>query len=63
MRTGVLVLRVWTESEPGGRPRARLTATRDVSDPRPAETTVMGPEDVCAAVQAWLEDFAHDRRL
>jgi hypothetical protein len=61
MRTGVLVLRVWMEGQPEGQPRARLTATHDISDPRPAVVTVVGPDEVCAAVRAWLEDFTNDR--
>ena len=55
-RTGVLVMRVWTEP---GRPelRARLIETDGVDG---GETTVAaaGIDAICDAVRAWLEPLA-----
>jgi hypothetical protein len=55
-RTGVLVVRVWTE--PGApEPRARLIETSGVEGVG-SSTVAAGVDAICAAVRAWLEPFA-----
>jgi hypothetical protein len=56
-RTGVLVLRIWTEDGGSGL-RARISSTTGV-DSVPPSTAVAGSlEDIRAAVIAFLEAFA-----
>jgi hypothetical protein len=55
-RTGVLVVRVWTE--PGAPElRARLIETTGL-DGVGSATAAAGIDAICAAVRAWLEPFA-----
>ena len=54
-RVGVLVIRIWVEGE--AEPRARITASMDVAQPR--QTTVMASsvDEVCTIVRDWLTRF------
>jgi hypothetical protein len=57
-RTAVLIVRAWVE--PGGRGselRARITQFLDISSGEHTVGTVASMEEVCAAVQSWLECF------
>ena len=55
-RTGVLVVRIWTEGE--GAVRARVSSTTGL-DSTPPSTAVAGSvDDVRAIVAAFLEAFA-----
>jgi hypothetical protein len=57
-RTGVLVVRVWTESGPDGPGlRARITQTVDVTAGAEVVTAAATADDVCAAVKEWLEAY------
>ena len=57
-RTGVLVLRIWTEDEQAGIVRARISSTTGL-DSIPPSTTVAGSlDDISAIVAAFLEAFA-----
>ena len=56
-RTGILVIRVWTEPGAPGRLRARLTQAADLGEPATALATAGDVPGVCAAVEAWLRRF------
>ena len=56
-RTGILVIRVWTEGDPPGRLRARLTQTGDLADPAVTLATASDVRGVCDAVETWLREF------
>jgi len=54
-RVGVIVVRVWVETD--GQPRARVTATTDVSTDDQTVSSAEGVEGIVAAVRSWLERF------
>jgi hypothetical protein len=56
-RTGLLLVRVWTDAASGTRIRARITRTLDVERPEAAMTSVCPVEDVEAVVRSWLYTF------
>jgi hypothetical protein len=57
-RTGLLVVRVWTESGlDGPELRARITQTVDVIAGAEVVTAAATPDDVCGAVKEWLEAY------
>jgi hypothetical protein len=56
-RTGILVIRVWTEGDAPGRLRARLTQTGDLADPAITLATASDLRGVCDAVEIWLREF------
>jgi hypothetical protein len=56
-RTGVLVLRIWTEDGQAGVVRARISSTTGL-DSTPPSTAVAGSlDDIRALVAAFLEAF------
>jgi hypothetical protein len=55
-RTGVLLVRVWTEEGKEGL-RARITAVGDVSDGVMSVTFATSVADITSAVTDWLQDF------
>ncbi|HKD95778.1 MAG TPA: hypothetical protein VKB43_13825 [Gaiellaceae bacterium] len=55
-RTGVLVIRAWTEED--DRVRARLTETIDADEPGWDARGAEGEEAILAAVAAWLREFS-----
>ena len=59
-RTGILVIRVWTEGDAPGRLRARLTQTGDLADAATSLATASDVRGVCDAVEAWLRGFLDD---
>jgi hypothetical protein len=58
-RTGVLIIRAWTEGE---NPSViiRITATFDVLAGEPMKTTVTTISEACLIVEEWLANFASD---
>ena len=56
-RTGILVIRVWTEPGAPGRLRARLTQTGDLAEAATSLATASDVRGVCDAVEAWLRGF------
>lgn len=54
-RTGVLVIRAWTEGEPPTL-RARLTGTSDIAQGEQTSMTLAGATSVTAAVGRWLDE-------
>jgi hypothetical protein len=56
-RSGVLVVRVWTDVANGPELRARLTRTLDVARGEAMVITAATREQVVADVQTWLDDF------
>ena len=55
-RTGVLVVRVWTEG-PETAFRARITGTEDILGAAWSTRVVGSAAEVVAVVDGWLEDF------
>lgn len=55
-RTGVLLIRVWWESEPSVW-RARITHRVDVTGPGETVTFAATTDDIHAAVGEWLRTF------
>lgn len=55
-RVSVMVVRVWIDSSDGAF-RARLTHTRDLSDREQSSDVAGNPDQVVAAVRAWLDAF------
>lgn len=56
-RTGLLVIRVWVESDPPGRLRGRITQTVDVVGGEELSATASTAEAIEAVVHDWLEHF------
>ena len=56
-RTGVLVLRIWTE-DGGGDLRARISSTTELESTPPSTAVAGSLDDVRAMVAAFLEAFA-----
>ena len=56
-RTGILVIRIWTEGDAPGRLRARLTQTGDLGEAATGLATASDVRGVCDAVEAWLRGF------
>jgi hypothetical protein len=55
-RTGVLVLRIWTESANRSL-RARITSTLDVDGGAQESQAAASAEQILTAVRAWIEAF------
>ena len=56
-RTGILVIRVWTERDAPVQLRARLTQTGDLGEAATTLATASGVRGVCDAVEEWLREF------
>lgn len=56
-RTGLLIVRLWTEPTAHEGLRARITQTLDSSGPEQAMATAATPEDIYALVRTWVEAF------
>ena len=56
-RTGILVVRLWIETNAGDGFRARITRTLDAAGPEQAAATAATPEDIYAVVRTWVEAF------
>lgn len=56
-RQGILVIRVWTDHESSGPPRARITSLTDISSDEHLTTAAAGVQSIIDAVRAWLDEF------
>lgn len=56
-RSGVLVLRVWTEARADVRLWATITAERDLDAAARTEVAAAGLPEIVDLVRAWLEEF------
>lgn len=62
-RTGVLVIRIWIEPDPGGEIRARITEAQGMTDGDWTSASAAGADAVVARVREWVEAFAaHEDR-
>jgi hypothetical protein len=55
-RTGLFMVRVWTE-DPASGLRARVTSVLDVAAPEQVVNTAGNADDICDRLRAWLEAF------
>ena len=55
-RTGVLVVRAWTETADRS-VRARITSTLDVEGGAQNSQAAASAEEILTAVRKWIEDF------
>jgi len=56
-RAGVIVIRVWVEDASEAGPRARITASNDLSSGEQTVAVAQGAEDILAVVRSWLDAF------
>jgi hypothetical protein len=56
-RTGVLVIRAWSEALPERSLRARITQTLDISTGTSVQTAAGTEEQILATVRTWLQEF------
>ncbi len=59
-KTGLLIIRTWIEQGSPEPLRAHIRVSTDVSAGFERTVTLLRAEDVCAAVQAWLDDIMRD---
>jgi hypothetical protein len=59
-RTGVLVIRAWTERPAENLLRARITQTLDVSTGTSVQKTAGSEAEILAIVRSWLREFTGD---
>jgi hypothetical protein len=57
-RTGVLVIRIWAESDQSPSLRARITRTLDLTQRDEVSTRASSAEEIEAVVHTWLGEFA-----
>jgi hypothetical protein len=57
-RTGLLIIRIWSDADLGTGIRARITRTLDLEAGTTSVTYARSAEDVGAAVRSWLDAFA-----
>ena len=55
-RTGLLIIRAWTEPASSSPLRARIRLTTDVASGFETEMMVSDAKGVCVAVETWLLD-------
>jgi hypothetical protein len=56
-RTGLFMVRVWTEDPASQDFRARVTSVLDVAAPEQVVNTAANPDDICDRLRAWLDAF------
>jgi hypothetical protein len=56
-RTGLLIIRAWTEPASRNPLRARIRLTSDIAAGFEREMTLADVEGVCTAVETWLRDM------
>jgi hypothetical protein len=56
-RTGVMIVRAWTEPSATPELRVRITETLDIDDCDSTTSAVASIDDVCSEVRRWLEAF------
>ncbi len=57
-RTGVLIVRVWTETDEITGLRARITRSLDITARGEVVSTAGTVDEILGTVRSWLEDFA-----
>ena len=56
-RTGLFMVRVWTEDPTSRDFRARVTSVLDVAAPEQVVNTSANADDICDRLRAWLDAF------
>jgi hypothetical protein len=62
-RTGLLIIRAWTEPASSSPLRARVRLTTDIAAGFEREMTLADVEGVCTAVEVWLRDVLAAERM
>lgn len=57
-RSGVLILRLWVETNHSAGLRARITQMLDTSRTEQSVAVAASADDICAIVKDWVEAFA-----
>jgi hypothetical protein len=57
-RTGVLIIRVWTEADHDTTLRARITSYLGTAGAEQSQAVAASTAAICAAVERWVEEFA-----
>lgn len=57
-RTGVLIVRLWIETNHDHGLRARITQTLDSMAAEQSVAVAASAEDICAVVKRWVDEFA-----
>jgi hypothetical protein len=60
-RSAVLMVRAWVESGSVPRLRARITQSRDLRRTEQISIATTAPDEILAAVRAWLDALLSDR--
>lgn len=58
-RTGILIVRLWIESNAVDGFRARVTHTADAADPIEHTSVAATPADLYQKVRSWVEAFVN----
>jgi hypothetical protein len=61
-RTGILIIRVWSEGRRATRLRIRITRTDHIGRSNETSTSTDSIDDASATVRGWLERFARSTR-
>ncbi len=61
-RTGLFMVRVWTEDQAAQPFRARVTSVLDVAAPEQVVNTSASADDICDRLRAWLDAFTSAER-
>jgi hypothetical protein len=56
-RTGVLIIRVWTDVDHETTLRARITTCLGEAGAERSQTVAASTSAICAAVERWVEEF------
>ena len=56
-RTGILIVRLWIETDPVTGLRARITQTLDTTETEQHVKTVSTTTDIYSIVRTWVESF------
>lgn len=60
-RSGVLILRLWTEANHSTGLRARITQMLDMSRTEESVAVAASVDDICRVVKQWVDEFAGPR--
>jgi hypothetical protein len=61
-RSGVLIVRLWSEANHQRGLRARVTQILDTMAAEESVAVAASAADICAVVERWVEDFAGSAR-
>jgi hypothetical protein len=61
-RTGLFMVRVWTEDQAAQPFRARVTSVLDVAAPEQVVNASASADDICDRLRAWLDAFTSAER-